>query len=243
MVRLRDCLRHREVLAGANALQRMSSTLLVICFVLIANYSFCAAFTDTRIGGLPSGGKVENGVYYVGYGARYKAVSAATFKRYATYERVADVLFRVSLATLSIILAVYAFHRWRTAPRAGKICRMHSHPLRRLRNKGIVMEVVAVAAFFATMPLAFAGMLFLSLHRRNMSITVFALTGGLVTFAYVGHFVSKRAWKEHYKIETDTTLCIYCGYSLVGNVSGVCPECGHFIGGSGKSNGSGVNNA
>lgn len=36
-------------------------------------------------------------------------------------------------------------------------------------------------------------------------------------------------WRDRGRKNLPTDRCLHCGYSLIGNVSGICPECGERI--------------
>lgn len=37
-------------------------------------------------------------------------------------------------------------------------------------------------------------------------------------------------WRDRARNARPDNLCLRCGYSLIGNVSGICPECGNAVG-------------
>jgi hypothetical protein len=54
-------------------------------------------------------------------------------------------------------------------------------------------------------------------------ITLFAIAMGVVFLGYVrtGMVEAEAQWRN----EMRNRFCVRCGYSLLGNVSGICPEC------------------
>jgi len=36
-------------------------------------------------------------------------------------------------------------------------------------------------------------------------------------------------WRDRARKAPPDNLCLHCGYSLIGNVSGICPECGERV--------------
>jgi len=55
-------------------------------------------------------------------------------------------------------------------------------------------------------------------------ITLFALVMGAAFLGYVraGMVEAEAEWR----MKMRNRFCVRCGYSLRGNVSGICPECG-----------------
>ena len=75
------------------------------------------------------------------------------------------------------------------------------------------------------------------LHKLDPPIVVFMVA--LPTVAVAVAILAICAIREREKIRRwrAAGACLSCGYSLEGNVSGVCPECGTAVRGSGDSKG------
>ena len=66
----------------------------------------------------------------------------------------------------------------------------------------------------------------LLLRRSDVGVTVLAIPCWFLPILFSAYpiFAGFRALSRHHNLEHG--LCMKCGYNLVGNTSGVCPECG-----------------
>jgi hypothetical protein len=63
-----------------------------------------------------------------------------------------------------------------------------------------------------------------SIFVRIAMLTVLAMAVVVIVFCVCGTTVFIRTlWRQR------QGLCLYCGYDLRGNRSGVCPECGRVV--------------
>jgi hypothetical protein len=136
--------------------------------------------------------------------------------------------FAIDLLPITI-LSVLSVRRWKT---------WRSPLVLGLAYGGIVLSWMILARYVITDPWArwfeewILGPDFFWIYGAGPIVPVYTLIP-LVSFA-VFRVLSGRV------VVQDGTLCAQCGYCLIGNVSGVCPECGWPIAGwSGGEAGSG----
>ena len=132
--------------------------------------------------------------------------------------------------------------------------RRADEPKLRLRNT-FLFPLAYVALFFLGIPepiggesciwyLSFPlGLLALvvaggSTGEGSMIVGAFAILFlGATQYVGIGLYVDHWLLKRRLRYLREAAICPYCGYSLVGNVSGRCPECGEPMGDGVDKNG------
>jgi hypothetical protein len=211
--------------------QRELATVVVFTTLAVANRIVFMEVMHCRLGGLPSHGKIEHGRYFVGDRQIYHEVSAATYRDSMSYETWSGRAALISIVAL-VISWGYAGIARKNIPKDGtnvapstavavKDVPIYANVVRR---RAILLNALSITSGVGTVIGAWLCMV--PMLRGGRPYLMFGVAVGCCVVCIVSHIMGRREWTRFDSERKDDTRCRNCGYSLRGNTSGVCPECG-----------------
>jgi len=94
----------------------------------------------------------------------------------------------------------------------------------------ISLAISAVAAGFLSVPVLFVAAIRLLWFSRRSAMPFVVALCALFAYSCTAQALSRRWWRKYDDLRSDRELCPKCGYNLMGNASGICPECGSSVG-------------
>jgi hypothetical protein len=216
-----------------NGIQRVTAMAVMFALLLHANRIIFEDLSMYWYGGYATVGKAENGRYFVGNRGVYREVSAPSYRNSLEYERWSDGISNASWLVLLLILLYWALVRRAARLRGAEILDAAratpggSKLAAAYRNKAVLFMILSVASFICSVFAVWLGLVCLMGHHRATMLFVVAalfVSGGIAS-----HVMTRRMWVRYGIARTDYSHCRHCGYSLTGNTSGACPECGAVI--------------
>lgn len=196
---------------------------IVVAFALLAwaNFIVADSLPSDLYGGRVEFGYVRNGHYFLRDRYRVVEVPANFFRGAYLYRRVSIDALAVGAFGMGLVILWILRQRKRTHP-----------PVRTeavgiaaaVRTKAIIFLIASSVSSVAAVIVGWLGLV--SLVRQGNVAPLFSISGVLVLLAVTWHLISRRTWLRYDMERRDRSRCRQCGYSLTGNTSGMCPECG-----------------